>query len=86
MEGLLLGRTTYLWYTRQTNDVRQPADDGYEHFFPSSEEMRPLVDDRRDETLHCAKLGVQPDQQQHEEEQTGPERRSWQLENGWRVG
>lgn len=69
----------------QADEVTNYANNGDEKFLAAAEELRPLVDHGGDEALHGAELRVETNQQQHEEEQASPKRRSRQLEHGRRI-
>lgn len=71
---------------RDADQVRDDADDRDEDLLAPAEQVGPLVHHGRDEAFHGAELAVQPDEQQHDEEQARPERRAGQLQHGGRVG
>lgn len=77
---------SYLGYARQANKVRYKTGDGYEYLLSFPQENWPLVHDGRHEPFHCAELGVETDEKQHEEKETGPEGRTRQLQYSGGVG
>lgn len=72
---------SHLRNAREPDEVADQAGDGDEDFLPAAQQLGPLVDDGSDEPFHGAELAVQTDEEQHEEEETRPERRAWKLQD-----
>lgn len=66
------GMQIYLRNAREPDQVADGTNDCDKDLLATAQQLRPLIDDGRDEALHRAELRVQTDQQQHEEEQTRP--------------
>lgn len=70
--------------TSEAYEVTDEANTTDEEFLAATEKLWPFVNHRSDETFHRTELWVEANQQQHEEEQTRPQRSSWQLQHrGW---
>ena len=78
-----------LGHRRQPDQVRDDAHDRDEDLaavFATADQMRILVDERREEALHGAELRVDAEEDDHEEEHARPDGRAGQLQNARRIG
>ena len=73
-------------YAGESHDVRQHTHSKDEQFLSLPQILRELVHHGRNEALHGAKLGVQAEEEQHEEEAAGPEWRERHLKDSAGVG